>query len=83
MPALNLDRWLSGGDTSRKRGRQCSLRTRKDKESFRIVRAGLNVDFKVDPRDGTGDVKENHHMLKALVVLGDVVQLKRLCLKLC
>lgn len=73
MPTLNLDRWLSGGDTSRKRARQSGLRARKHEKSFCIVRAGLDIDFEVYSQDGTGDVEENHHVLEAFVVLGDII----------
>ena len=82
MPALNLDRWLFEGDTGGKGGLQSGLRTRKHDKSFHVVGAGLDVDFEVYPRDGTGDVEENQHVLKAFVVLGDVTQLKRICLGL-
>jgi len=76
MSALDLDRWLSGTDTSGKGGGECGLYTRKHEKSLRIVCAGLDVDFEVYPRDGTSDVEENHHVLEAFVVLGDVTKPK-------
>lgn len=82
MPALNLDRWLSGRDTSGKGGREGGLRTRKHGESFHIVRGGLDVDFEVYPWDCTGDTEENHHMLEAFVMFSDIAQLERVCLVL-
>jgi len=82
MPALNLDRWLARRDTSGKGGREGGLRTRKHGKSFRIVRARLDVDFEVYPRDCTSDTEENHHVLEVFVVLSDITQLKRICLVL-
>jgi len=76
MSTLDLDRWLSRIDTSRKGGGEGGLHTRKDKKSLRIVRVGLDVDFEIYSRGGTGDVEENHHVLEAFVVLGDVIKLK-------
>ena len=80
MSTLNVDRWFSGGDASGKRGRESGLRTRKHEKLFRVARARLDVDFQVDPRGGTGNVKKYHHMLKIFVVLCDIDQLKQTCL---
>ena len=80
MTSLNVDLWLPKGDTSGKRGRESGLCTGKHEKLFRIVRAGLDVNFRVDPRDGTGNVEKNHHVLKVFVVFCHVAQLKRTCL---
>ena len=82
MPALNVDHWLSRRDASRKRGRQGGLRTRNHMKSLHIVRAGVDVDFQIDPLGDTSNVEKNHYVLEAFVMLSNVAKLKRTCLVL-